>query len=295
MAKFDTADILKVMQSLVLPMELKMNSLIDMVRTLEAKIDLLVTTNSEQQEIPKAGTMTSGNEDANHRPQRKSERALPPNPGLQLNQREKKSEPIMTRRQRARLEIATDDVRATATATDDAATTSAETTARKEPNANAMLFPSSHSHRRPALARTHVTNAPSTSMTQTPNVTNDEERNEQWTTVRRRKRLPRPVIKGTGEADTGLTAIEKTRMIHLWSLRYDTTIENVQAYMLKKKRYDTNYTIQKLVLNHNQYASFVVTVPESLFSFFMAPENWPPNTRLNEWFRKPNNANRQNQ
>lgn len=273
MEKFGSADVLKVMQSLVLPMELKINSLVDLVRNLEAKIDMLISPNMERKNTLDADKMVSHNDDCIQRS--KSEKPLTSSTLQQPMQQVQKSGQIMTRRRRARAEASNDEVRPKATVTDDATVTT-----------ESASHVSSAPHSRPTSVRTRTdTAAPSTSTLRNEDATNINKENEQWTTVRRRKQ-PRPVIHGTGEVDTALTAIEKNRMIHLWSLRSDTTSENVKLYMLKKKPVETPYEVQKLTLKHDNYASFVVAVPESLFAFFMSAENWPPNTRLNEWFRK---------
>lgn len=112
---------------------------------------------------------------------------------------------------------------------------------------------------------------------------------EPWMTVISKKRR-RVTVRGAGEMDEELQAVERLKTIHLWSLKASTTTDNVLCYMKKKNPVGNgSYAVEKLALKHTNYASFIVTVPESLFSFFMLGENWPLNTRVNEWFRKRTN------
>lgn len=113
-----------------------------------------------------------------------------------------------------------------------------------------------------------------------------------WTTVTNKRRR-RVTIRGMGEPDNELQAVESLKRIHLWSMKVETTADEVAGFMKRKNPSgQAHYSVEKLELKHKNYSSFVLTVPESCFDFFMNGLNWPKNVRINEWFRKRNTFNR---
>lgn len=273
MDKSTASDLLKMFQGIVLPLELKINSLIEMVRGLENKLDCVQAEQLKAQQIQIASAPVVSAGHVNEPGQCQSER-LPTSQSSQ--QREEASRRVMTRRERARVGK-----------TNDAST--AERAVRAEPIAP-LEVPAQRTRIAPAPSRqpssAHAQNAASLTR-QYDEADGDNSVAGQWITVTKRKQRPRRlVIRGTGKIDSDLAAVEKTRTLHIWSLRYDTTPDKLQAYMLKKRPSEVPYLIEKLELKHKFYASFIVSVPESAFKFFLNAENWPPNTELNEWFRK---------
>lgn len=272
MDKSWTSDVIKIIQGIVLPLELKMNSLINLVQSLETKIDQAQAEKTKMQQIAQAGTSHSANDHQRTTGERKSEK-LPTSP---TKQRVQTSKRVMTRRRAREMTTRDEDF--------------AERDHRAEPIE--VLEPpaprpriASTSSRQLSVPQGGTENVAVPLTEQYEDAVSVHEPLEQWTTVKKRKQR-RPVIRGTGDIDSDLAAIEKTRTIHVWSLRYDTTAEKLQTYMVKKRPSEIPYNVEKLQLKHTYYASFVVSVPDSAFQFFMTAENWPPNTQINEWFRK---------
>lgn len=275
MEKLVASEVVKAIQCLILPLELKINSVFDCLRAIEMKVDVLYSANQVRnptnEGIPTLTNRTAVNVCKTTSPAADAGRSKSPTP-KPARAETKAPERVMTRKQRAI---------ANATGANRTPPTSAP----------AMAQPAATKAR--DLRNTTVSdklNIPSASVA--PGMLYDvpvpseslDENGAEWIKVDY-KRQRRPVIRGSGDIDSDLTAVEKQKHIHLWSLKSDTTPEMVKAYMAKKNPNSTSYAVEKLKLKHENYASFVVTVPESLFQFFIKSENWPPNTELNEWFR----------
>jgi hypothetical protein len=110
--------------------------------------------------------------------------------------------------------------------------------------------------------------------------------------LRKRGSLPpRQVVKGVGQYHK-LQTIEPSRRIHACFFKPDTTPELIKCHM-KELSQETSFKVEKLKLRHDSYASFIVTVPVSLYELFMSAEAWPVGTRVSEWFqRAAGSANR---
>lgn len=107
-----------------------------------------------------------------------------------------------------------------------------------------------------------------------------------WHVVEHRSKRPsrRAVVTGKGSTDSELQTVERVRKIHACFFKPETTPESIITYMTKNNP-GSVYNADKLVLTHNFYSSFSITVPCSQFNFFMSAENWPPGTEISEWFR----------
>lgn len=237
MDKLSSTEVLKMMQSLVLPLELKINSLVDMVRSLESKVDKLQEQKDNKQHNISEGTTTESavTTVSNKRPKQTTE-----------SRPTSSAAPVMTRRQRARMPA---DV------------VSSHSTRVNHHPVEKQSSPDD------ATALSSQTET-STLLATKDNAATVNQEDGQWILQQRRRKYRQPILRGTGESDTDLESVEKTKRIHLWSLRADTTAEKVKAYMLKKKLTVAVYDVQKLELKHQNYSSFVITVPESAFDFF---------------------------
>lgn len=113
----------------------------------------------------------------------------------------------------------------------------------------------------------------------------DDNNEREWTTVRRRERRPLVILRGTAEECHGLTAIERKRFLHIWSLHPDTSEELVLGYT-QAVCPAVVCTAEKL-RSKGDYASFKVGVPESAFDRLHTENAWPLNTSVKEWeFRR---------
>ncbi|KAJ2939823.1 hypothetical protein O0L34_g18017 [Tuta absoluta] len=100
---------------------------------------------------------------------------------------------------------------------------------------------------------------------------------------KRQKIARQSVIKGCGQHDL-LKTVERSKKIHICFLKPETQPEIIKQHMTSISP-DDNYSVEKLTIKHNYYASFALTVPESKYKIFMTAENWPPRTEVSEWFR----------
>lgn len=102
--------------------------------------------------------------------------------------------------------------------------------------------------------------------------------------VRRRK--PRKILVGNNNAG-GLSVAPKQAYIHIWRLAKDTTVEYLVTY-IKQKIPGTEVECEKLNAR-GPYASFKVTVNDSLLEHLMNPECWPAGCAIDRFFnRRPN-------
>lgn len=107
-----------------------------------------------------------------------------------------------------------------------------------------------------------------------------------WTTVKaksRPNRQRRQIVVGTGKLDDSIRAVERRRYIQAWSFKPDTTIELVLEF-LNKIKHSENYLVQKREIKTSTHASFVIGIPESLWSELTDPAVWPQGVRFADWF-----------
>lgn len=105
-----------------------------------------------------------------------------------------------------------------------------------------------------------------------------------WQTVTNRKsKLSRQVVKGNSQTQQ-LQTVERTKQLHACFFKPDTTPESIKKYMEGISAVKVN--VLKLKLKHENYASFMLTVPESKFELFMTAGTWPVGTEVSEWFRR---------
>lgn len=274
------AEVLKVFQTIVLPLELKINTLLDVVRALETKIEVLTAAQTATKEgKPKIPQADTPNARARQQATTSYATAVSVATGLRTPTTTQRNEPKVveartvpvarpvTRRQRAAA----------------AATSAQEPAATRSHQHRTQIAPSLVSA--PNVVKDTVESCSEASGPSTADAVEVTALDsQQWRAVRGRQR--KPPVRGAGDLDTDLATVEKTRQIHVWSLRSDVTVDQVKSYMAKKCATGAPYTVEKLQLRHTNYASFVVTVPESLFDFFMSAKSWPQHAEINEWFRR---------
>lgn len=116
-----------------------------------------------------------------------------------------------------------------------------------------------------------------------------------WTTVESSKRQNNKFtkaavnIRGTKSGTASCSGIEKTKLIHVWSLHPDTTVEALTSF-LNDSVAGVKISVHKLLTKKN-YASFKVVVPESDVNKFMIPDIWPVNSVVSEWqWKRPSRS-----
>lgn len=101
--------------------------------------------------------------------------------------------------------------------------------------------------------------------------------------VRRRK--PRKIIIGSSTSG-GLSVAPKQGHIHIWRLATDTTISTLEKY-IGNKTPSTKVECEQLNAR-GPYASFKITVDDSMMEELMNPEFWPTGTAIDRFLpRRP--------
>lgn len=95
----------------------------------------------------------------------------------------------------------------------------------------------------------------------------------------------RAVVRGSGIFACDLQTVERAKKIHACFFKPDTSEDTLKSFMEQKNPSD-GYLVKKIKLKHNHYSSFIITVPESKYNFFMSADNWPAGTEVSEWFRR---------
>lgn len=108
-----------------------------------------------------------------------------------------------------------------------------------------------------------------------------------WETVSRPKRRKKQqtIIVGTGSEDNELQTVETIKYLQAWSFRPETTEENIKYFLNKEVKSD-DYFVEKRIIKTDRHASFVIGIPESLFTRFKSPVVWPPGVKLTDWFQR---------
>lgn len=126
----------------------------------------------------------------------------------------------------------------------------------------------------------------------------EEKGNEEndWKVVKNRKsaRFSSDVKRGQNTNTITIKATERKKHLHIWRLHPETSAEALSKYV--ENICGTDVVVEKI--NHKtkrDYASFRVTVPESVYKKLCQPEVWPVNTEFTEWiwFRKSTNKHKE--
>lgn len=87
----------------------------------------------------------------------------------------------------------------------------------------------------------------------------------------------------------GIQATERKKHLHVWRLSTETTVEKLISHVKGTCGSDVFVKIEKIKhKTQRDYASFIITVPESAYEKLFQPDIWPVNTEFSEWiwFRK---------
>ncbi|KOB76660.1 Uncharacterized protein OBRU01_05442 [Operophtera brumata] len=116
--------------------------------------------------------------------------------------------------------------------------------------------------------------------------TREETNDSPWQTQhhRRRSTKPRKILTGSGKADDTLQTVEEMKFVQVWSLKPDTTEENIRTYLGKIRACD-RYVVKKRVIKTDSHAAFEIGLPQSLYDVVSSPDSWPPGVKISDWFR----------
>lgn len=149
---------------------------------------------------------------------------------------------------------------------------------------------------RESVVRSQLINQPQPHMSPKNNSNNSKEeennnKDNEWTTVRKKRGSfqSKNVKKGNNMDLKDIQATEKKRHLHVWRLNKETTIEKLISHVKGVCGLDANVKIEKIKhKTERDYASFIVTVSESMYEKLCQSEVWLVNTEFCEWiwFRK---------
>lgn len=104
---------------------------------------------------------------------------------------------------------------------------------------------------------------------------------DEWTKVIKRSHK-RQIITGLGSDDNELQTVERMKYIQVWSLRPETTVQNVLNYVNKIDKCD-EYVVEKRQIKTDRHAAFVIGCPERLYEQLSSPTSWPQRVKLSDW------------
>lgn len=123
--------------------------------------------------------------------------------------------------------------------------------------------------------------------------TEKEDSNKQGWTVQNKKGNRRlsgnDIRKGQNTSLTALKGAERKKYLHVWRLHPDTTLDAVTNHIKDVCGSDVVTKIERIKhKTERDYASFIVGVPEQMFTKLNQSEVWPLNAEFSEWiwFRK---------
>lgn len=278
MDKLVPADVLKVFQSIVLPLELKINSLLDVVKSLEAKIDELTAGNEGKQKNLAADKLNVGQRQliiSNNATVKTGSRT----PTTQRVDTKSDARPV-TRRQRAL-----------------ALTTSAQVTS-KSPIPSPIVAAESST---PPITASVPDTAPIAAAGQRPppahaqpkSQSDSVEVNNEWTEVStRRSRVPRNVVRGEAEkGKIALEAAERWRYYHLYYVKEGTSDKEITEHL--KILCANEKCVVETLKSRGRYASFKIGVLSKFDNQILDGKNWPEDICIKAWrngFRRQTEA-----
>lgn len=125
----------------------------------------------------------------------------------------------------------------------------------------------------------------------TENKDKEKGNGDDWTEVKTKKnKFVRNEVHKGGSTGMEIQGIEKNKFLHVWRLKKDTSIQNVESHVKKVCGKDITVKIEKLKpKSERDYSSFMIGVPKSEYQKLCNPEEWPLNVEFSEWqwFRKP--------
>ncbi|CAF4785696.1 unnamed protein product [Pieris macdunnoughi] len=100
------------------------------------------------------------------------------------------------------------------------------------------------------------------------------------------------ILRGRNVESLEIRATQRKKHLHIWRLSLDTTEEKLTSYIKGICGIEVDVKVIKIKSKKvKEYASFIVTVSESVYEKLYSPEVWPVNTECCQWFwfRKPKN------
>lgn len=96
------------------------------------------------------------------------------------------------------------------------------------------------------------------------------------------KKQTKAVTVGSGTEDVGFQVAEITKYIQAWQFKAVTTVDQIKNHLNKIVAAD--YFVEKRQLKTDRHASFIIGMPESIYSRIATPTVWPQGIRYVDWF-----------
>lgn len=107
-----------------------------------------------------------------------------------------------------------------------------------------------------------------------------------WTTVRNKKfsRVPKDVTVGNNTEIKTILATERKKHLHVWRLHPATTVEAMTNHVKSICGQDVVLKVEKIKhKTERDYSSFIIGVPEQMYSELNKAEVWPVKAEFKEW------------
>lgn len=107
-----------------------------------------------------------------------------------------------------------------------------------------------------------------------------------WTTVRNKKfsRVPKDVTVGNNTEIKTILATERKKHLHVWRLHPATTVEAMTNHVKSICGQDVVLKVEKIRhKTERDYSSFIIGVPEQMYSELNKAEVWPVKAEFKEW------------
>lgn len=110
---------------------------------------------------------------------------------------------------------------------------------------------------------------------------------DSWTVVKKKQRRypATEVKKGGNKSEGGIQGMEKKKFLHVWRLKKETTIDNLQKHI--ESVLGEGIPVKIEAIKHKterDYASFIIGVPESQYDKICHQDCWAVNIEFCEWF-----------
>lgn len=99
---------------------------------------------------------------------------------------------------------------------------------------------------------------------------------------RRKNKMRKPVVVGTGKESGCLKSVVRTKYIQAWQFKADTTSDQVLAFLNMIVQAD--YVVEKRQIKSDRHASFIIGIPEDVYAQVTTPTAWPQGIRFANWF-----------
>ncbi|KAJ2948806.1 hypothetical protein O0L34_g8064 [Tuta absoluta] len=103
----------------------------------------------------------------------------------------------------------------------------------------------------------------------------------EWKEVFRRKTKLHKLVNGTA-TNTSLEGVEQMKYLHGCYFKNTTTNDDIVQY-LKLQNSHANFNAKLITSKHDNYNSYKIGIPSTLYESYLSPAQWPVNIRISPW------------